>query len=106
MNVTESLEIDLDIFDHWFSINTQGNLKREEYFFSTNIAGTAGYGKHGPWSLPHTAPKWIIDLNIKTPLVKLVEENKTENCFDIRIDRNFLEKKYKTHKKPELFKKL
>lgn len=54
----------------------------------------------------HSAPKWSIDLNIKTPLVKLTEENKTENSFDVRIDRNFLEKKYKIHKNPELFKKL
>lgn len=47
----------------------------------------------------HSAPKWIIDLNIKTPLVRLTEENKTENSFDVRIDWNFLENIYKTLKK-------
>lgn len=39
---------------------------------------------------------WIIDLNIYIQMVKLLEENKAENLFDLEVGRNLLEKKYMT----------
>lgn len=45
----------------------------------------------------YCAPKCIIDLNIKTQIVKLLEE-KAENLFDPGVDRNVLEKKCMTQK--------
>lgn len=46
----------------------------------------------------YCAPKCIIDLNIKTQIAKLLEENKAENLFDLEVDRNFLEKQCVTQK--------
>lgn len=40
----------------------------------------------------YCAPKCIIDLNIKTQIARLWEENIAENLFDLEVDRNFLEK--------------
>lgn len=52
----------------------------------------------------YCTPKWIINLNIKIQIVKLLEKNKAENLFDLEVGRNLLEKKYMTQKEPELLK--
>lgn len=38
----------------------------------------------------------------KIQIVRLLEENKAENLFDLGVGRNLLEKKYVTQKEPEL----
>ena len=35
----------------------------------------------------YSLPKWALELNIKSQLVKLLEGNKTENLFDLGIGR-------------------
>lgn len=50
----------------------------------------------------YCAPKWIIDLNINIQMVKLLEENKAENLFDLEVGRNLLDKEYMTQKEPKL----
>lgn len=60
-------------------------------------------GKHGPRPLLRSALKWIVDLNIKTKMIKLLEKNEAKNLSDLQVDRTFLDKKYNTQKSLNYF---
>lgn len=43
------------------------------------------------WHLPQNLTKWIIYINVKCKIRKLLEKNIGENLSDLELDKDFLE---------------